>query len=140
MSVSLTVKDAAAALDFYVAAFGAVELFRLPDPDGSIAHAEFMIGNSKVYISGESPEWNAMAMADGAMASCLFALDVESCDEAHQRAVNAGAKSLSEPTDQFWGTRSSMVLDDYGYRWNFNQFIEDVSPEEMAKRAKAIFG
>lgn len=63
---SLTVKDAAEALEFYAKAFGATELFRMPLPDGSIAHAEFQIGNFSLSISGEYPDWNAVAFGDGA--------------------------------------------------------------------------
>lgn len=140
VAFSLTAKDAAGALDFYAKAFNANELYRMPMPDGDIAHAEFMIGNTRIYISGESPEWHAYAMPEGTRASCLFAISVESCDAAFKQAVDAGAEPLNEPEDQFWGTRSAMVLDPYGYRWNVNEFIEEVSPEEMERRAKEIFG
>lgn len=138
--VSLTVKDAASALDFYTTAFGAVELFRMPDPSGAVAHAEFTIGSSKLFISNESPEWNAFAIPEGEMAPVLLVIDVDNCDEACQKAVGAGAKCLTEPVDQFFGFRTAMVLDKYGYRWNLRQLIEEVSPEEMMKRAKALFG
>ncbi|MGJ8678339.1 MAG: VOC family protein [Akkermansiaceae bacterium] len=140
LSVSLTVRDAAEALDFYTKALGAVELYRMPDPSGAVAHAEFMIGTSLVYISGEAPEWHANALKEGQVASCLFAISVEDCDKAFERAIQAGMKELNPPSDQFWGARSALILDPFGYRWNFNQFIEEVSPEEMAKRAKEIYG
>ena len=137
--VSLTVKDAANALDFYTAGLGALELFRMPAPDGSVAHAEFMVGNTRLYISGEAEAWHAYAMPEGTMASCLFSIGTDDCGGAYQRALNAGATSLSEPQDQFWGTRSALIKDPYGYRWAFNQVIEEVPPEELEKRAKAFF-
>jgi PhnB protein len=139
VSFSLTVKDASSALSFYSEAFGAQELFRLPTPEGGVAHAEFMIGNSRIYISDESDEWHAFAMAEGTMASCLFSIAIEDCDRSYDRAIKAGAESLSEPLDQFWGTRSALVKDPFGYRWCLVQKIEDVSPEELANRAQALF-
>ena len=140
MALSLTVKDAAEALAFYTKAFGAEELFRLADLSGAIAHAEFRIGNSHIYISGESAEWSATANPEGSMASCLFSLTVDNCDNAFEKAVQAGAKKITEPVDQFWGMRTGVVLDPYGYRWNLRHVVEEVSNEEMAKRAQALFG
>jgi PhnB protein len=57
----------------------------------------------------------------------------------YSRAIKAGAESLSEPEDKFWGTRSALIKDPYGYRWSFNQMVEELSPEEMAKRAEVFF-
>jgi PhnB protein len=139
VAFSLTVKDANKALNFYTEAFGAKEVFRMPTPDGGVAHAEFMIGNSHIYISDEAAEWHAFAMADGTMASCLFSVMTDDCDAAYQQAISAGAESLNEPIDQFWGTRSALVKDPFGYRWSLNQQTEEVSPEELMKRAEALF-
>ncbi|EDY83472.1 glyoxalase family protein [Verrucomicrobiia bacterium DG1235] len=140
VSFSLTVKDGNKALDFYAKAFGAKELYRMATPAGGVAHAEFQIGETKIYLSDESPEWNAFAMEEGAKASCLFSIATESCDDSFQRASEAGGEVLSEPTDMFWGARSAMIRDPYGYRWSFTQIIEEVSPEEMERRAKEAFG
>ena len=138
--ISLTVKNTAEALEFYARAFNAKELFRMPLPDGGVGHAEFMIGNTRVCISDESEEWHAYAMPDGMAAPCLFAIQVDNCDQAFEQAVTAGAKTLNEPIDYFWGMRSAMVNDPYGYRWALGQRVEEVSPEEMMKRAKDLFG
>jgi len=139
VAFSLTVKDTARALAFYAAAFGAQELFRMPSPDGGVAHAEFMIGNTHIYISDEAPDWHAYAMPEGATASCLFSINIEDCDTAYKQATAAGAVSLNEPEDQFWGARSAMIKDPFGYRWSLIQKIEEVSPEELVKRAQALF-
>jgi PhnB protein len=139
VSFSLTVTDASIALDFYSKALGAEELFRLPAPDGKVAHAEFMIGNTRIYISNEAAEWQAFAMPEGSQASCLFSIMAEDCDRSFNRAIAAGAESLSEPMDFFWGTRTALIKDPFGYRWAFNQKIEDVSPEELARRAQEFF-
>ncbi|NOX98715.1 MAG: VOC family protein [Verrucomicrobia bacterium] len=136
VAISLTVKNTAEALDFYTKALGAKELYRMPKPDGGIFHAEFMIGNSLIYISDESPEWNAVAMPEGNTASCLFAINIEDCDQAFADASAAGATPLKQPKDEFWGVRTSMIKDPFGYRWNFNQKTEEVSPEEMEKRTQ----
>ncbi len=140
VSLSLTVKSANEALSFYTKAFGAKELYRMSTPDGGVAHAEFMIGNTKIYISDESPEWHAEAMPQGTKASCLFSIETDNCDESFNQAIAAGGEALNQPVDQFWGMRSAMVQDPYGYRWCLGQLIEEVSPEEMARRAKELFG
>lgn len=139
VSLSLTVKDAAAALRFYTDALGAEEVFRMPAPDGQVVHAEFKIGDTNIYISDEAPDWHAYAMPAGGTASCLFAIRVDDCDAAFQRAVEAGAEALSQPQDQFWGVRSAIIKDPFGYRWSFGQEVEAVPPEELMKRAQAYF-
>ena len=136
VAFSLTVRDAASALKFYQNGLGAQELFRMPTPGGGVAHAEFMIGNTRIYISDEAEEWSAFAMPEGTMASCLFTIATENCDASYERAIKAGAVSLSEPQNQFWGDRSALIKDPFGYRWSFNQKTEDVSPEELEKRAR----
>jgi PhnB protein len=115
------------------------ELFRMPTPDGGVAHAEFMIGNTRIYISDEAAEWHAFAMPEGSMASCLFSIATDDCDGSYDRAIDAGAEALSEPQNQFWGTRSAIIKDPFGYRWSFIQRIEDVSPEDLEKRAQEYF-
>ena len=139
VSFSLTVKDAAEALAFYKQAFGAEELFRMPSPDGGVAHAEFMIGSTQIYISDEYPDYHAFAMPEDATASCLFSIQIDDCDTAYQRAVEAGAATLSEPADRFWGTRSAVIRDPFGYRWSLNQIIEELTPEEIERRARKLF-
>ena len=79
------------------------------------------------------------AMPEGGMASCLFSIMTDDCDKSYEQAVNAGAEPLSPPQDHFWGMRSAIVKDPYGYRWSFGQLIEAVAPEELAKRAEAYF-
>lgn len=139
VAFSLTVKDSSNALQFYADAFGAEEVFRMPSPEGGVAHAEFMIGNTRIYMSDEYAEYHAFAMPEGTTAACLFSIMIEDCDKAYNRAIRAGAKSLTEPTDQFWGTRSAVIKDPFGYRWSLNQIVEELSPEEIEKRAQALY-
>lgn len=140
VSISLTTKRAADALDFYTRAFGAQELYRVPMPDGGVGHAEFMLGNTRLHISDESEIWHACAMAEGISASCLFSLVTDDCDQSHARALKAGATSLMEPANQFWGKRNAMVRDPFGYRWSFSQKLEEVSHEEILNRARVLSG
>lgn len=140
VAISLTVKNVAEALDFYTKAFGAKELYRMPRPDGSVFHAEFMIGNTHIYISDEDENWHASAMPEGAVASCLFGIGVEDCEAAYEKAAAAGAEILNPPTDYFWGMRSAMLKDPFGYRWSVGQQTEELTEEEIAKRAQALHG
>lgn len=140
VSLSLTFKDGNAALAFYKEAFGAVELFKMEMPDGGVGHAEFQIGDSRIFMSDEDPECHAKAMAPDTMSSCAFSIQVDDCDAAYSKAVKAGAESVSEPKDEFWGMRSALVVDPFGYRWYLGQKTEDLSNEEIAQRAAALFG
>ncbi|WP_395736514.1 VOC family protein [Prosthecobacter sp.] len=138
VSFSLTCKSAAAALDFYARAFGAVELYRLSPAPGVVPHAEFMIGNTRINISDEYPQGHAHAIPEGGLAPCVFSIQVDDCDQAFARALAAGGSPLSQSRDQFWGKRTAMVKDPFGYRWSLNQHLEDVPPEELLKRAQAF--
>ncbi len=111
----------------------------MPTPDGGVAHAEFMIGNTRIYISDEYEDYHAFAMPAGTTASCLFSILVENCDTAYQRALAAGAETLSAPADQFWGTRTAVLRDPFGYRWGLNQIIEELSMEEIERRARELY-
>jgi PhnB protein len=136
---SLTAKDANAALDFYAKAFGAEEVFRLPDEkSGGVAHAEFRIGNSAMMISDEYPSFGCVApeFSKGG----AFMIYVPDCDAAHERAVAAGATSLEGPADQFWGDRTARVADPFGYRWSLAQKKSDPTPEEIAEGMRNFGG
>ncbi|WP_397384957.1 VOC family protein [Prosthecobacter sp.] len=135
---SLTCKSAAAALDFYARAFGAVELYRLSPAPGLVPHAEFMIGTTHINISDEFPPGHAFAIPEGGLAPCVFTIQVDDCDQAFARALAAGGSPLTPSRDQFWGKRTAMLRDPFGYRWSFSQHLEDVPPDELMKRAQAF--
>lgn len=138
VSFSLTCKSAADALDFYTRALGAVELYRLSPAPGIVPHAEFMIGTTQVYISDEFAPGHAFAIPEGGLAPCVFTIQVEDCDKAFERALAAGGSPLTPSRDQFWGKRTAMIRDPFGYRWSFSQHLEDVPPDELMKRAQAF--
>jgi uncharacterized glyoxalase superfamily protein PhnB len=120
------VTDVGALLEFMKKAFGAEEIERMSGPDGTVRHAEVRIRDCVVMV-GQSPTSHP---------SMLY-MYVPDVDEAYRRAMSApgAAKSLREPTDEFYGDRSAGVEDSQGNQWWLATHIEDVSPEEMPKRA-----
>ncbi len=136
---SLTAKSAADSLIFYATAFGAVENFRLPDEKtGGVAHAEFRIGNSTMMISDEYPSFDSHAPEFSKGGS--FMIYVPDCDAAFDQAIAAGATTITRPTTQFWGDRTAMVADPFGYRWSVAQKVSDPTAEEMAEGMKNFGG
>lgn len=123
----LTVRGAAKLIDFLTQAFDAKEIYRLAGPDGAVMHAEGKIGNSMVMLGEANDEWKVMP--------ARIALYVEHADALYKRALEAGATSVKEPSDQFYGDRSAGVKDFAGNQWWIHTHIEDVSPEEIKKRA-----
>ncbi len=139
----LVVRDGAAAIDFYRRAFGAEEIGeRFNAPGGEVIHAEVRIGDSVVMITEESePDAPARSpdSVDGVV-TAIMALYWESVDTAWQRAVDAGAEVIYPLEDQFYGERGGRLRDPFGQQWMMSQHIEDVSPQEMNRRAARLFG
>jgi PhnB protein len=130
----LTLKDASRAIAFYKEALGAKEIYRLPMPDGRLGHAEMQIGDCRIMMADESPEWgnkSAKAFGGSPVVMCIYAEGVDSLCE---RFVKAGGKVVRPLQNQFYGDRSGTFEDPEGYRWTLAQHIEDVSPEEMQRR------
>ena len=130
----LCVDGATDAIDFYTSVFGAKERMRMPAPEGKIGHAELSIGDSVIMLSDEMPDFGNHSPKTVGGTPVTIAVYVEDVDDVFKRAVNAGAKSLREPEDQFYGDRSGQFEDPFGHRWNVATHVEDVSPEEMEKR------
>ena len=124
----LLVADAGRLIDFMKRAFGAVEKGRHDTPDGKIMHAEVQIGDSHVMLGDAGGEWQPMP--------CMLHLWVPDTDAVYANAIEAGGKSLREPSNQFYGDRSAGVLDEAGNQWWISTHVEDVSEAEMAKRMK----
>ena len=134
----LTVRGAAEAIAFYTRAFGAQEIERMPGPDGkSLMHAEVRIGDSVVMLSDEFPQTGCLSPQSlGGVTSYVF-LYVPDVDAVFRRAVEAGARVTMPLTDMFWGDRFGKVADPFGHEWGMATHQEDVSPEEIQKRAAA---
>jgi uncharacterized glyoxalase superfamily protein PhnB len=134
----IAVKGGAEAIDFYVRAFGAEELFRLVDPaDGRIGHAELKLGESVLMIADEYPDFGALSPASLGGSTVKLHLRVEDADATVARALALGALSLRPLQDEFYGERTGLIEDPFGYAWFIASSIEDVSPEEMQRRWNA---
>lgn len=139
----LVVSDGVAAIDFYKRAFGAEEVAEpFTGPNGEVIHAEVRIGDSVVMITEDSdPEAPAKSPeALGGFVTAIMALYWEDVDSAWTRALDAGSEVLYPIADQFYGERGGRLRDPFGHQWMMSQHIEDVSPEEMNRRASAFFG
>ena len=137
----INVKNADEAIEFYKRAFGAREVGRITMPDGSIAHAEIAIGDSKIMLAEENAEWgNASPETLGGSPVCLC-LYVEDVDAVFARALEEGAIVSGEMVvkDQFYGDRTGSLTDPFGHKWSIMTHIEDVSFEEMQKRLHEMF-
>ena len=139
----LVVRNGAAAIEFYGKAFGAEELGeRFTGPGGEVIHAEVRIGDSVVLISEETND-DAPAKSPeslGGVVSAIMALYWEDVDGAWDRAVAAGAEIVFPLADQFYGERGGRLRDPFGQQWMMSQHIEDVSHDEMNRRAARLFG
>ena len=129
----LTVHDAARALEWYVKAFGAVEVYRLPMPNGKIAHAELRVGGSMIMLADEDPQFgnkSPKTLGGSPVGICLY---VEDCDRIFKQAVGPGGCTVQrELADQFYGDRSGTFVDPFGHQWTIATHQQDFSPAEIA--------
>ncbi len=127
----LVCAGAADAIEFYKKAFNAVEMGRLPGPDGKLMHAQIRIGDSVVMLVDEFPEWKSFGPKVLHGSPVTIHLYVEDVDTAFARAVAAGAKVTMPLDDMFWGDRYGRLEDPFGHQWSIATHVRDVSPEEM---------
>lgn len=133
-----TVRNAAAAIEFYKTAFGAVEVMRFEMPGGGVAHAEIQIGDSKVMFGDENPDCgnkSPQTLGGTAGGLCIY---VEDCDAVFEKALAAGATVMKPMADQFYGDRSGTVIDPFGHAWTVATHKEDVTIDEMKARMAAL--
>src|ERR1700690_69497 len=129
---------AAAVIDFYKKAFGAIERSRLPGPDGKLLHAAIVIGDSTVMLAEEMPHWGSLGPKARQGTSVYIHLYVEDVDAFAARAVAAGATITMPITDMFWGDRYGQLEDPFGHRWSVATHTRDVTPEEMRNAVQAM--
>ncbi len=135
----LSIKGAAAAIEFYKQAFDAIELFRLNMPDGIIGHSEIQIGNSRVMIADPCDDvsfGDPKTLGGSTVGLYVYVDDV---DKVYAQSVAAGAKPVNPVEDQFYGDRTGTIEDPYGHRWFLSTHKEDLTPEELNKRASDLF-
>lgn len=123
----IVTEGASELIEFIKAAFGAEERMRMAGPDGAVQHAEVQLGDSVVMVGGGSGEFPAK--------TAMLHLYVSDVDAMYKRAMDAGGESIREPADQSYGDRSAGVKDPWGNEWWMATHVEDVSEEEMARRA-----
>jgi len=131
----LVLKGAGEAIEFYKKAFGAIEHYRFPMPDGAIMHAEIQIGNSVFFMNDEMMGFKSPQTLGGSPVT--IHLQVEDVDALWNQAVAAGCQVTMPLANQFWGDRYGMLADPFGHNWSLASHIEDVPPEEMGQRAAA---
>ncbi len=134
----LSVRAAGRAIDFYKRAFGAAEVLRI-EHDGRIGHAELEIGDARIMLSDEFPDNEALSPHSIGGTAVLIHLYVADVDDFTRRAENEGLKVLRPVADQFYGDRGGKFEDPFGHRWWIASHVEDVSAEEIHRRAAALY-
>lgn len=132
------VKGAAAAIKFYERAFGAEEIFRWADPDGSIRHAEVVIGDSPIMLTDEAPEFGMSGPQTPGGSPVHMFLYVEDVDAVFDRAIAGGATELMPVEDSQDGDRRGGVTDPFGHVWYIATHIENISREDLQKRYDTV--
>jgi PhnB protein len=137
---SLVIRGAAEAIEFYKKALGAEELMRMPSPDGKISHAELKIGDSIIFVSDEFPNMG-VSKSPQTLGGCTSTLHlyVADVDASFNQAIDAGGKVSMPVADMFWGDRFGSFTDPFGHHWGILTHKEDLSAEEMEKRAQDFY-
>jgi PhnB protein len=130
----LSVRNAAAAIDFYVTAFGAKEELRLTEPNGRIGHAEVRLDDALIMLADEYPEYETVGPESRGGTTVTIHLLVDDVDAFVARAVQAGARLLREVKDEFYGERCGRLEDPFGHVWQVATRIEEIAPDEMQRR------
>jgi len=135
----IVVRDAGRAAEWYEQALGAELGNRIPVPGGRYLQIELIFGDSHVMIADEFPEMGAISPQTLGGTYGALTIATDDVDKLWQRAVDAGAEVFHPLQDAFWGERHGQIVDPFGHRWGLAQKIEDVAPEEVARRAAALF-
>lgn len=135
----LNIKGAAKAIDFYKKAFGAEEAYRMTDPTGKILHADIRIGMAQVMLCDEFPDMGGKSPETLGGTPVMLHLYVKDVDAFTERAINAGLKVNKKVEDQFYGDRGGSFTDPFGHVWWISTHKENLSREEMDRRAQKMF-
>ena len=136
----LMIDGASAAIDFYSAAFGAREQYRMPMPDGTVGHAEIVVNGATVFLADapdDMPGSGANPKKLGG-SSVMLHQYVPDVDASVAQAVAAGATVVRAPEDQFYGDRAALVADPFGHLWSFHTHIRDMTPEDMQRAMEQL--
>jgi uncharacterized glyoxalase superfamily protein PhnB len=136
----LIIRGADQAIAFYKKAFGAQDVMRMPCPvSGKLMHAEIKIGDSFVYLAEEFPDMGGKSPQALGGTPVTLHIYVENVDAFFKRAVEAGAQVRHPLADMFWGDRFGQLTDPFGHIWSVASHLEDLTPEEMARRSQEFF-
>lgn len=135
---NLVVRNAAGAIDFYKKVFGAQEVARLEKSDGRIWHAELRIDDSVLFLSDELPHSSVRAPSPEAFASTAIRIYVEDVDAVFRRALDAGARSIRDVSDMFWGDRLGILDDPFGHTWVVSTHVRDVPLDEVRSTGEEL--
>jgi PhnB protein len=136
----LAVDGADAAIKFYGDVFGATERVRMPAPGGKVGHAELQLGDSLIMLADEFPDMGSRSPKAVGGTPVTISVYVEDVDSIFDRAIKAGAKALRPVENQFYGDRTGTFEDPFGHHWSVATHVEDVPPDEMAKRMAEAMG
>ena len=139
VNIHLTFKETTKAIEFYKKAFGAEQTMFMPGPGGSVMHAEIRIGDTTLFLADDMMG-GGKTVESGQGGAFVPHLAVEDADATWKRAIDAGCKETMPLANQIWGDRYGQLDDPFGLRWAILTHVEDVSPEEIAKRAAKMFG
>ena len=139
ITAHISVREAPKAIEFYKKAFGAQVLGVHKTPDGKVMHATLQIGDSRLMLADEFPGMGTPAPQTVGGSPVILNIYVEDVDTLFNRAVELGAKVTMPLANQFWGDRYGQIVDPFGHSWALGSHVEDVAPEEMERRANAIF-
>ena len=136
----IALSDTAAAIQFYKKAFGAVEICRMPEPNGSrIMHAMVRIGDSMMMMADIFPEYGGKGPSELGGSPVVLNIYCDNVDEVVESAAANGAKVNMPPTDMFWGDRYAKLTDPFGHEWSIATHVKDMTEEEMMEGAKKAF-
>ena len=130
----LHVSGANDAIEFYKSVFGAEERMRMPAPEGKVGHAELKIGDALVMLADEFPDMEVRGPKSIGGTPVTLHIYVDDVDATFEAALAAGATSVRQVENQFYGDRTGQIEDPFGHRWSLATHVEDVPPEEMEKR------
>jgi PhnB protein len=134
----ICVDGANEAIEFYSKVFGARERMRLPGPDGKLGHAELEIGSGLIMLADPAPQIGVQDPRTIGGTPTTISVYVEDVDDVFKKAIDAGAKELRAPENQFYGDRSGQFEDPWGHKWSVATHVEDVPPDEIEKRAAEL--
>ena len=134
----LAIQGAAEAIDFYKKVFGALELMRMPGPQGRLGHVEIKVGDSKIMLADESRQMNFLSPKAHGGTPVHIHLYVKDVDATVAKAVEAGARMMREVQDMFYGDRTAAIEDPWGHFWHVSTHIRDVTLKEMQRAAEEM--